>query len=461
MFVPNLEPYHLGDTGNTTMGATMSPAYVSRASQCAEEGDPLLFSRSRTWWTIIILCFFSGGITWFAKQDSTYYHRSVTERYSHSIVYPLATLVTWAITATLMARHIAPTMRALLKQKPLLAVAAYAIVSSVWSYEPSRSFRQGIMLLSCFAFGAFLATYYSRTDQRRIILAAGTIMAVASLTWVILLPAYGIASAGEVIGEWKGVYPQKNILGVEMVAFFSVLPFRRIVNGRQLRAVFLQALIPLLLVFKSHSREALIIAALYLFIRVCGPLFASSRKERLPLILYLGVLVPLGIFFAWDTVLSLIPGASVSWSGRLQEWGAVVPFIVQHVWVGYGYQAFWTGDGDSLKVINATHAALIGSDSGYTDNMLSFGLLGMLTISTVFLGSIRDFLKLLRHPSIPIMGYWYIGFILNTLAQSLVGNAFPLASLYTILFALACCGLTNLRNDSNGHGSALPTTHLT
>jgi len=441
------------------MSATMSPVSVWPVSQYAEEGDPVLFKRSRTWWTIIVLCFFSGGITWFAKQDNTYYHRTVTERYSHSPVYLLATVVTWAITGTLMARHMAPTMRALSKQKPLIAVAVYAMVSSVWSYEPSRSFRQGIMLLACFAFGAFLATYYSRTDQRRIILAAGTIMAVASLTWVLLLPSYGIASAGEVIGEWKGVYPQKNILGVEMVAFFSVLPFRRILNRRQLRTIFLQALIPLLLVFKSHSREALIIAALYLFIRVCGPFVASSRKGRLPLIIYLGVLVPLGIVSAWNTVLSLIPGASISWSGRLQEWGAVVPFIVEHVWIGYGYQAFWTGQGDSLKVINATHAALIGSDSGYTDNMLSFGLLGMFIISIVFLASIRDFVKLLRHPSIPIMGYWYIGFIINTLAQSLVGNAFPLAGLYTILFALACCGLTGLRSDNNGHSSTLPITH--
>jgi exopolysaccharide production protein ExoQ len=441
------------------MSATMSPVSVWPASQSTEEGDPLLFSHSRTWWTIIVLCFFSGGITWFAKQDSTYYTRTVTERYSHSIVYPLATLVTWVITGTLMAGHIAPTMRALLKQKPLLAVAAYAMVSSVWSDHAFGSFRQGIMLLVCFAFGAFLATYYSPTDQRRIILAAGTIMAVASLTWVLLLPAYGIASAGEVVGEWKGVYTQKNILAVEMVAFFSVLPFRRIHSYRQLRTVVLQALLPLLLVFKSHSREALIIAAMYLFIRACGPFVASSRKERLPFIIYLGVLVPLGIFFSWDTVLSLIPGALTSWSGRLKEWGAVVPFIDQHFWIGYGYQAFWTGEGDSLKVIHATHAALMGSDSGYTDNMLSFGLLGMLIISTAFLGAIRDFMKLLRRPSIPIMGYWYIGFILTTLAEAVVGNAFPLAGFYTILFAVSCCGLTSLRSDSDGYAGTLPTTH--
>jgi len=430
------------------MSAPMTVVYAAPPAAYAAIDDASLFRRARTWWTLAAICLIADGNGFLGQQDNTYYHQRVAEKFSSDPVFLLITITTWVICAALMAGHLAPTLRTMWKQKPLLAVAAFAVVSTLWSAYPSVTFRKAILLFLTFAFAWFFATYYSPADQRRILLAAGVIMVIASLAWVVLLPTYGIASTGEVAGEWKGVFGQKNDLGIAMVAFFSLLPFRRIPNLRRLLVLALQALVPVFLIVRAHARESLILAALFVGIRVLGPIIARSRREQLPFILYIAVSGIVGTFLAWGTVLSLLgKGAVDSWSGRLNEWSAVVPYISRHLWLGYGFAGFWTGEGDSLSVMKSLHVSTRGSDSGYTDNMLSFGLIGMSILLIVVLVSVRDFLRLLRRPAVPFMAYWYVGFILLTWVEAVVGDTFPLpGTVTTFIFVVACCGLTHLRS---------------
>jgi|HubBroStandDraft_1064217.scaffolds.fasta_scaffold00802_6 exopolysaccharide production protein ExoQ len=409
----------------------------------AEGEDPFLFRRARTWWTLAAICLIVDGNSFLSRQDDTYYHRSVAERYSSDPILRLITIAMWVICAGLMAGHLAPTLRTMRKQKPLLAVAVFAVVSTLWSEVPFVTFRGAIFLSLTFVFAWFFATYYSPADQRRMLLATGAILGIASIAWVMLLPQYGVATTG----EWKGVFGQKNELGIAMVAFFSVLPFCRIPDRRRLLALALQAILPLLLIVKSHARESLIMAVLFVGVRVFGPIIARSRREQLPFILYATVSGIVGIILGWGAVLSFLgKDAVASWSGRLTEWSAVVPYIVRHVWLGYGYGGFWTGQGDSLKVMKSLHVALLGSDSGYTDNMLSFGLVGMSILLIVLLVSVRDFLRLLRSPAVPLTAFWYVGFILLTWVEAIAGDTFPVPGFApTFIFVVACCGLTNLR----------------
>jgi exopolysaccharide production protein ExoQ len=433
------------------MSATLVHALPSAGSSLpantyVEREDPFLFKRARTWWTLAAICLMSDGNGFFSMQDNRYYQGAVTQRYSSDPGLLLITIATWVICAGLMVGHIAPTLRTMLKQKPLLAVALFAVLSTLWSQAPSVTFRKAILLFLTFAFAWFFATYYSPADQRRMLLATGAILGIASIAWVILLPSYGIATSGEVFGEWKGVFGQKNMLGLAMVAFFSVLPFCSIRNRRRLLVVTFQAILPLLLIVRAHAREALVLVALFVGVRILGPVVARSRRERLPFILYATVSGIVGVVMGWSIVLSFLgKGAVASWSGRIHEWSPVVPYIVRHLWLGYGYCGFWTGHGDSLAVMKRLHATLLGSDSGYTDNMLSFGLVGMSILLIVLLASLRDFLRLLRPPAVPLIAFWYVGFILLTWVEAIVGNTFPMPGFpATFIFVVACCGLTNL-----------------
>jgi exopolysaccharide production protein ExoQ len=434
------------------MSATLANALTSAAVPApvetyAEEKDHFLLRRPRTWWTVAAICLIADGNGFMSTQDTTYYHLSMADRYASWPGLLFVTIATWVICAVLMVGHFAATMQTMLKQKPLLAVAVFAVVSTLWSADPSVTFKKAILLSLMFIFAFFFATYYSPEDQRSILLAAGGVMAVASLVWVVLLPSYGVASAGEVVGEWKGVFAQKNLLGIAMVAFFSVLPFCRIPNLRRLLAGAPLAILPLILIFKSHSRESLVIFALFIGVRVLGPVVVRLRREQLPFVVYAAFSGIVGILFGWSTVLSLLgQGAVESWAGRLDEWADTLPYIAKHFWLGYGYGGFWSGEGDSLQLMKMEHVGKLGSDSGYTDNMLSFGIVGMSILLIVLLVSVRDFRRILRVPTVPLMAFWYVGFIILTWVEAVVGNTFPIPGMApTFIFVVACCGLTQLR----------------
>jgi exopolysaccharide production protein ExoQ len=408
--------------------------------------DPWLFRRFRTWWTLTAMCLLFDGNAFLTKQDNTYYHKTVAQEYSSDPMLRLITILMWAICAWLMVGQIAPTLRTMLKQKPLLAVAVFAALSTLWSQDPLLTFRKAILLYLSFAFAWFFATYYSLADQRRMLLATGAILGIASLAWIILLPSYGIATWGEVPDEWKGVFGQKNGLGLAMVALFSSLPFCTITNRRRLLVVTFQALLPLLLIVKGHSRESLIVFALFIGVRILGPAIARSRREQLPFILYTTVSAIVGIVLGWDIVLSLLgEGAVASWSGRLREWSAAVPYLFQHLWLGYGFGGFWTDHGDCLNVMRVLHVTTRGMDSGYVEGMLEFGLVGMSIMLIVVLVAVRDFLRLLRQPAVPLIALWYVSFILLTWVLAITEFTFPGNGIITFIFVVACCGLTNLR----------------
>lgn len=431
------------------MSAAMSRVYTSPPMTSKDYDNPSLFKRSRTWWTLLALCLLADGNGFLTKQDNSYYHQAVRQRYASSPLLLIFTIALWAIVAALISRSVAPILRTMLKQKALLALLAFVVVSALWSEVPLVTLRKALLLSLTFAFAWFFASYYSPADQRRMLLATGTIMAFASLVWIALLPSYGVATAGEVAGEWKGVFGQKNELGISMVAFFSLLPFRRITDIRKLFSLLLQSILPILLVVKAHSRESLIFALLFVGVRILGPLIARSRREHLPFFTYVAASVFLVVFLGWQMLLSFIGvGAVTSWTGRLHEWDAVMPYIRGHFWLGYGYGGFWTGQGGSLKVMNSLHVALMGSDSGYTDNMLSFGMVGMMILLIVLLVSVRDFLQLLRRPTVPIMAFWYVAFTVLTWVEAVVGNTFPVPSFATtFIFVVACCGLTNMKGE--------------
>jgi exopolysaccharide production protein ExoQ len=428
------------------MSATISAVYAAPAETYAANKDPFLFRRARTWWTLAAICLMADGNSFFSKQDVTYYHKSVAEEYSSDPMLRLLTLATWLLCVGLIVGHIGPTLRTMLKQKPLLAVAVFAVVSTLWSPVPLVTLKKAIMLFLTFAFAWFFATYYSPADQRRMLLAAGTILGVASIVWVILLPSYGIATWGEVSAEWKGVFGEKNALGIAMFAFFSSLTFCNIPNRRRLLTVAFQAILPLLLIIKAHSRESLVVFGLFIGIRVLGPAIARKRKEQLPFILYTIVWSIVGVVLGWGIVLSFLGDDFVaSWSGRLQEWAPAVPYMIRHLWFGYGYGGFWTGEGDSLSVMRILHVPMRGMDSGYVENMLELGLAGMSILLIVVLVSVRDFLRLLRRRAVPLIALWYVGFILLTWVEALVGTTFPVpGAASTFIFVVACCGLTHL-----------------
>jgi exopolysaccharide production protein ExoQ len=431
------------------MSATLTPVRAVSAGIYTETVDPFLFKRARTWWTLLALFLMAQANGIFGQQDNTYWTMKGLKRvYESPFALQLLTIVLWTICIGLMFDGMGNALRLMLRQKMLSAFVFLAFLSTLWSAEPQVTVRKAVFLFLLVLFGFFFSTYYSPADQRRLLIGAGVVVGLACIAMALLLPQYGISSAG----EWKGVFGHKNRMGLGVFFLFSGLPFCEISTPRRMRTLLLQAILPLGLIILSRSKTSLIISALLIAIRVVGPWLAQRRRDQLPFVIYSVVfglpIVALLISLTLDLILPLL-GRDSTFSGRTETWTLLLPYMLEHLWFGYGYQAFWTNSGDSLQYMARRGAAMKGSDSGYVDTMLQFGLVGMGMLASLLAVSLRDFVVLLRKPCIPPIAYWYAGLIVATFVASFTEILFLTPNgVNCFVFVMACAGLTRYSHQT-------------
>jgi exopolysaccharide production protein ExoQ len=428
------------------MSATLTAIPLEVAVSYTEDGDPFLFRRARTWWLLLALFIMSeaNGIFTVATGQGQSLLR-VRQYYDVSTpLLLLSTVALWGIVVALMVKRLRPMVQMMQNQKAILAFTILAFISTLWSQDPQITFKKAVLLFLTFAFAWFFASSYSPTDQMRVFLALGVIMGLTSIAMVILLPQYGL----DMGGAWKGVFPQKNGLGSTMFLLFSGLLFCRISSRRRLHTVVLQSLFPIGLILLSRSKESFVSAAVLVAVRLYGPFVASRRRDQLPFVLFATVASLFTVALGRGIILFLL-GRDSTLSGRTDEWAILVPFAFRHFWLGYGYQAFWTGTGDSLLAMRAVGGAMRGADSGYLDTMLQFGIAGIALWLIVLLTTAKDFVRLYQGNLLSLTAYWYAGLVLAIFILNFVGSA-TLApnNIAAFSFVVACAGLRNLSREN-------------
>jgi O-antigen ligase len=424
------------------MSATLTFIASAPTRTYAEGEDPFLFHRVRTWGLLFALFLMADGNGLLTTQGL---HPSVTsETEEPSGILLLVTVVMWVTCAGLMATQVGPTLRMMLKQKAVLSFAVLAFLSAFWSQAPQVTLRKATILFLYLLFAWFFATYYTPPDQMRLLLALGVIMGLASIAWVIFLPQYGIHATG----EWKGVFGQKNFLGNTMFFLFAGLPFCRISSGRRLLTVALQAILPLGLILLSQSRSPLIMAVVLLAVRVFGPLMTRIRREAIPFMLYCMGIGIAAIPITLGLIVRLV-GRDLTFTGRTHTWAMVFPIALKHLWLGYGYQAFWLNASGAREPLSLGGIPIISVDNGYLDVMLQFGLVGVGLLIVLLTICVRDFLGLLRRSSVPLVAYWYAGLIVATFVGAVTENMFWMPTrIIPFMLLVACAGLRSLNYEN-------------
>jgi exopolysaccharide production protein ExoQ len=432
------------------MTATMTSALPLTVGTCGEVGDPFLFKRVRSWWTLLALLMLTDENTLFSVATGPGKSFFKLRQY-YDVSTPLlllSSVMLWGIVAGLVVNRLGPTLRLMLRQKATLLIALLAFLSIAWSQDPNLTFRKSIWLFLTCVFAWLFASSYSPIDQIRLLLAAGIIIGMSSVAMALFLPKYGL----DVYGQWKGVLGQKNQLAHAILFLFSGLPFCEITSGRRSRALILQAILAGGLIVLSQSMGSMILAVLLIVVRVSGPLFKSKRREQLPFITFVVVCGIFAAVFGREIIYGLV-GRDSTLTGRTHEWAVLFPYTFRHFWLGYGYQGFWSGTGDSLYAMKMIGAAMRGSDSGYIDTMLQLGLAGMTLWLICLLVSLRDFMRVFRREAVPLTTYWYAGIILATIVGSYTDGFFPVSGgIAPFIFVLACAGLGDLadRGPTNG-----------
>jgi O-antigen ligase len=447
------------------MTATMTPVTETPITSYADRTDPFLFKHIRTWWLLLALFIMADGGGMFVSQGAhpgVGYGVGGTTVDTSSGILLLMTGVTWVICAGLMVSHIGPTLQMMLRQKAVLSFGVLALLSTLWSQSPHLTFRKAAILCLYLLLAWFIAAYYPPRDQIRLFLALGVIMALGSIVWAVFLPQYGVHATG----EWKGIFVQKNDFGGSIVYLFSGFPFSRDLGRHRLRNMAVLAILSLGLILLSNSITSLIMFAILLAVRILGPWITRARREAIPLIVYCAMI---GIFMIPLFLVVVLPlmGRDLTFTGRTHSWALVFPMVLQHLWLGYGYQGFFVnalGEPDGIIVGSKmwgsafSNVYLFSVDNGYIYILLQEGLVGLAALLTLLVVCARDFLKLFRGFSVPIEAYWYAGVIFATFVGGVTENAFWAPNKIDVLmFPVMCAGLANLARESISSSRQLVT----
>ncbi len=260
---------------------------------------------------------------------------------------------------------------------PALCVAAFALLSVLWSGDPVRTLRRAVALTECMVFGMFL---YRTDGLERTIARFGqvcVVMAVLSLLAYLAAPSIGRETALGYERAMRGVFPQKNTMSECMLLGLCCYAYS-CAQAPRWRHAGAAALLALCLVLgrgASVLAVAGLVALATLWMRLRG-----KPVLRLGLLFLAGwaALALAAALIAVPQEVFALAGRDASLTGRVPLWQAIWPEIMRSPLIGYGYAGFWNANAPAVQMI-WQYAGWQAPDahSSYLDILLQLGVVGV------------------------------------------------------------------------------------
>jgi O-antigen ligase len=324
------------------------------------------------------------------------------------------------------------------------ALPVWAILSTVWSQSPKRTLSFAILALVHTIFAQYLPVRFKPKQQMQLFLLIGVIATLGSIALTAVMPRAGVDYKNSMIGV-EGLYPHKNICSMVTIALMMPAFFYKFKGRSALLKKSLYLGITMALVLATTSRTGwLVLAGCIGVIFIAKNIRTMKPLERLMTVLFVpgvvGTLVWLMI--TYRAQLALMMGKDPTLSGRTVIWQAVFLSIFKRPWTGFGYDAFWIGTGEALRLAIATGDPALGNaENGVLQLWLELGLVGVLIVFAILLRATVNAIRCLRSDT-PEYALWYMSMIFIAVLSLVDGDKFmyPHAIEWTMLI-LADAGL--------------------
>ncbi len=391
-----------------------------------------MLKRFEGYFAVAMLFYLSGSILGFLFPDSEF---SMLRPESNKFLLVME-LGFYGITFALIALRWKRFVHGLLAGKWALAVSVLAVVSTIWSNDPSITVRRSLVLMGTTLFGVYFGSNFDLGEQVRILAKTFGIIVVLSFYFALLMPQYGINHDIHG-GSWTGVFTQKNLLGRAMiVAVVAFLSAKKIVRWPVRWALFVGAAC-LLLLSDSRTSQLVLIAMLLL-----APIYRLIRSKGMT------VVIPTSLAFGMAIVaitaiaatnadsLLLVMGRNPTLTGRTEIWKAIWHAITKQILLGYGFDGFWGGiRGKSADVILTLGWVAKHSHNGFLDIWLDLGVVGLGVFLAGYFNALWRAVHLLRQHAGP-GAYWPIHYLAFMLLYHLTeGPILRQNSIYWALYA--------------------------
>jgi exopolysaccharide production protein ExoQ len=253
----------------------------------------------------------------------------------------------------------------------------------------------------------------------------------------LFFPRYGIghrgAGDGGAINPWQGIFPHKNICGVNTVYLISAALYAPVSNYFSKVARASLVALSVLLIVATQSRTAWVIGACLLF--YAGGIRLLGRSLAL-------VMVAAIVTQNYAAVMHSI-GKDPTMDGRTTQWSAVLESIMKHPVLGYGYEPLSNPmRGEAFDLSMAVGHNLPGIDSGYLNLCIGLGLTALGLFGYSLIRAIMNAAVCLRDGNSPYVA-WCVSIVMlcviSNISERMMMNPNNLA---WIMYIVACGGLS-------------------
>ncbi len=265
----------------------------------------------------------------------------------------------------------------------LMALLAWCFVSVFWSAVPDVSLRRAAL-----AAIVVLSTILSVDligSQRAFFLWRILLAIILAVNWLsIPLIHTAVHLPGEVdpslIGDWRGLYAQKNTAGAVCAMTALLFLFSR--NGRGNWIGWLVAIAATGFLIMTRSKTAL---GLFPLALLAGLAYRISWRDSLSRAIFLcGALLTLGLMTAvaiqnWEAIERLLADPT-GFTGRTEIWQAIIAYTRDHPWLGAGFGTMaHTGALSPLHNYARGHwvETIADSHNGYLQILVTTGGVGL------------------------------------------------------------------------------------
>jgi len=340
-------------------------------------------------------------------------------------------------------------------------VVGWAIVSVLWSQDPTLTIRRSVTLLLATLYGLFLAVRYPPLTVLRllgfvmiVILGSSLISVALGASWATIDPYY--------LGSWNGVMVHKNALGrlsVLALLIFGVL-FQQTTRPWQVGWA-VAGLAGLLLIIGSQSASAIVVLGLvviaWLMLILVNTL--SHQQQLQVAALSVGTAIPGGsLIWLFSTEIVALLGRDLTFTGRLPLWQALWSIAWKQSLLGYGFGAFWLESGRMIELDIALMRQrfwwALHAHNGYLDIWLEVGLIGLvLTCILLILALWRSLIMIQRKQAGSYLYFvclFIIFLLLYNLSEAMLLEGGLAKAIFWILLSWSYFSVTQYTDKQNG-----------
>jgi len=263
-------------------------------------------------------------------------------------------------------------------------VLGWMLLSVVWSVAPDITLRRGVLVVIVTLSVLMSVDALGPDRALRILARVLAFVIVVDLISIPLIPGATHPYMGGT--AWAGLHHHKNLAGA--IATLAALLFLHFaLRDRSWKPLVLYVLATIFLIGTQSKTSLALLAALSIVMPVYRACEARPRGRILFRAAFFGSLLALvAVGFAyWDEMMMMLDDRTLL-TGRGQLWQIVMAYARDHLWLGAGFGAFWTGpQAPSRQFVSSGWAIAVGhSHNSYMEMLATLGLVGVVLTVIAF-----------------------------------------------------------------------------